>query len=246
MMRRCCARHFVAAAFLLAVIALPAWAQETCSVAFTQWVKLSETRIGKRGGDQGVDKPSDPQATCIAGEPQRRELLRALASVRDRCQASTATDPETEHVRMMIGINEGFIGSVALCPSVAPQKEVAKAETKTETKAETRAETRAETKAETKAERPATPPVRPRQCLHLARVAADRHAVTNNRCSGTTVLAVIETQAPSGTISCKAYAVETSIAVRDKNPLTLNFECALDQKKCTRERVAAMFPECDW
>ena len=196
-------------------------------MAFTQWVKLSETRIGKRGGDQGVD----PKVTCIAGEPQRQELLRALASVRDRCQASPATDPETEYVRMMIGINEGFIGSVALCPSAAPQKEVAKAETKTETKAE---------------RTPATPPVRPRQCLHLARVAADRHAVTNSRCSGTTVLAVIETQAPSGTISCKAYAVETSIAVRDKNPLTLNFECALDQKKCTRERVAAMFPECDW
>jgi len=136
---------------------------------------------------------------------------------------------------MMIGINEGFIGSVALCPSAAPQNEVAKAETKTETKTETKAE-----------RTPATPPVRPRQCLHLARVAADRHAVTNSRCSGTTVLAVIETQAPSGTISCKAYAVETSIAVRDKNPLTLNFECALDQKKCTRERVAAMFPECDW
>src|SRR5262249_28943007 len=159
--------------------------------------------------------PGDSQVTCIAGEPQRRELLRALASVRDRCQASTATDPETENVRMMIGMNEGFIGSVALCPSAAPQKEVAKAETKVESKAET--------KAESKAERaPATPPVRPRQCLHLTRVAADRHAVTNSRCSGTTVLAVIETQAPSGTISCKAYAVETSIAVRDKNPLTLN------------------------
>ena len=132
---------------------------------------------------------------------------------------------------MSIRVNEGFIGSVALCPSEAPPKEVAKAETKTESKAE---------------RTPATPQVRPRQCLHLARVAADRHAVTNSRCSGTTVLAVIETQAPSGTISCKAYTVETRIAVAGKDPLTLNFECALDQKKCTRARVAAMFPECDW
>jgi hypothetical protein len=170
-----------------------------------------------------VDKPVGPQGTCIAGEPQRRELLRALASVRDRCQASTATDAETEHVRTMIGINEGFIGSVALCPSEASHKEVAKAEGS-----------------------PVTPQARPRQCLQLSRVAVDRHAVTNSRCSGTTVLAVIETQAPSGTISCKAYAVETRIAVPGKNSLTLNFECALDQKKCTRERVAAMFPECDW
>jgi len=74
----------------------------------------------------------------------------------------------------------------------------------------------------------------------------DRYAVINAQCSGTKVLAVIERQAPSGTISCKAYTVETRIAVQGKDPLTLNFECAVDQKKCTRDRVAAMFPECDW
>src|SRR5262245_11101200 len=218
-MRATCGRHVVAAALILVAAAPPAWAQETCSAAFAQWVKLSESRISKPGGD----KAASSQDTCVAGEPQRRELLRALASVRDRCQASTATDAEAEHVKMMIGINEGFIGSIALCPSEAPHKEVVKAEGA-----------------------PAAPQARPRQCLHLSRVAADRHAVTNSRCSGTTVLAVIETQAPSGTISCKAYAVEARIAVPGKNPLTLNFECALDQKKCTRERVAAMFPECDW
>jgi hypothetical protein len=215
--------HLGIAAALLLVAAAQPWAQETCSAAFAEWVKLSESRIGKPGGDRDVDKPAGAQGTCIASEPQRHELLRALASVRDRCQASTAADAGAEHVRMMIGINEGFIGSVALCPSEAPHKEVAKAEGA-----------------------PATPQVHPRQCLHLARVAADRHAVTNSRCSGTTVLAVIETQTPSGTISCKAYTVETRIAVAGKDPLTLNFECALDQKKCTRARVAAMFPECDW
>src|SRR5262245_23882146 len=74
MMRTFCGRHVVAALLVVAV-ALPARAQETCSVAFTQWVKLSETRIGKRGGDQGVDRPGDPKVTCIAGEPQRQELL---------------------------------------------------------------------------------------------------------------------------------------------------------------------------
>src|SRR5262249_2588141 len=120
--------HGIAAALLLVAIALPAWAQETCSGAFAQWVKVSESRIGKPGGERGVDKPADPQGTWRAGEPQRRELLRALASVRDRCQASPATDAEAEHVRMMIGINEGFLGSIALCPSEAPHKEVIKAE----------------------------------------------------------------------------------------------------------------------
>src|SRR5262245_33500004 len=120
-MRAFCGLHVVVAALLTIVVGLPAWAQETCSAAFAQWVKLSESHIGKPGG-------ADSQGTCIAGEPQRRELLRALASVRDRCQASTAADAETEHVRMMIGINESFIGSVALCSSEASHKEVAKAE----------------------------------------------------------------------------------------------------------------------
>ena len=213
--------YMIVAALLLVAAALPAWAQETCSAAFAQWVKLSESHISKPTGTPSADQGS--RGPCIAGEPQRQELLRALASVRDRCQASTATDAETEHVRMMIGINESFIGSVALCPSEASHKEVAKAEGP-----------------------PATPRARPRQCLQVSRVATNRHAVINGRCNGTTVLAVIETQAPSGTISCKAYAVETRIAVQGKDPLTLNFECAVDQKKCTRERVAAMFPECDW
>src|SRR5262249_5200460 len=127
-LRAFCGLNVVVAALLVVVVALPAWAQETCSVAFAQWVKLSESHIEKPGGDRGVDKTADPHGTCIGGEPQRRELLRALANVRDRCQASTATDAETEHVRMMIGINESFIGSVALCSSEASHKEVAKAE----------------------------------------------------------------------------------------------------------------------
>jgi hypothetical protein len=222
--RKTCAYGYlaVAAALWFVAVALPVWAQETCSAAFAQWVKLSESRIARHREGPGADKT---QATCIAGEPQRRELLRALVSVRDRCQASVATDGETEHVRMMIGINEGFIGTIALCPTEAPKREVAKA------------------KAEGV---PAASQAHSRQCLHLARVAVDRYALTNSRCSGTTVLAVIETQAPSGTIACKGYSVATSIAVPGKSPLTLNFECAIDQKKCTRERVAAMFPECDW
>src|SRR5262249_10028627 len=134
--------YMIVAALLLVAAALPAWAQETCSARCAQGVRLSESRIGRPGGDGGgVDKSADTQGACIAGEPQRRELLRALASVRDRCQASTATDAESEHVRMMIGINEGFIGSVALCPSEASHKEAAKAEGA-----------------------PATPRARPRQC----------------------------------------------------------------------------------
>ena len=147
----------------------------------------------------------------------RQELLRALANVRDRCQSSIGTDAETEHVRMMIGINEGFISSVALCPSEAPHKEVAKAEGA-----------------------PAAPQAHPRQCLHLSRVAADRHALTNSRCSGTTVLAVIETQAPSGTISCKAYTVETRIAVPGKDPLA-HFHCLTIGNSIAREENRARY-----
>jgi hypothetical protein len=234
--------HVIAAALLLVAATLPARAQDTCSAAFALWVKLSESRIRKPDGDQAVDKSAGPQGTCIAGEPQRQELLRALASVRDQCQASTAA--ETEHVKMMIGINEGFIGSVALCPSEAPPKVVTKAE---RAPAAPQPRPEAPHKAVAKAEgAPTALQARPRACLRVARQAVDRYAVVNTQCSGTRVLAIIETQAPSGTIACKAYTVETSIAVLGKNPLTLNFECALDQKKCTRERVAAMFPECDW
>jgi hypothetical protein len=214
----------LSAALLLVALCPPAWAQETCSAAFAQWVKLSESRIGKPTGTPGSNQPSGSQDPCIAGEPQRQELLRALAIVRDRCQASTETGAETEHVKMMIGINEGFIGSVALCARETPRKDVPNA----------------------KAAAPTAPQPRPRECLHVERQAVDRYAVINSQCSGTRVLAVIETQAPSGTIACKAYTVETSIALSGRNSPTLNFECAVDQKKCTRERVAAMFPECDW
>jgi len=216
-------RHILAAALMLFAVCPAAWAQETCSAAFAQWVKLSESHISKPTGTPSSDQSAGSQGPCISGESQRQELLRALANVRGRCQASAETDTETGHVKMMIGINEGFLSSIALCSSEAPPKVV------------------------TKAERvPTAPQPRPRACLHIARQAVDRYAVINAQCSGTTVLAVIETQAPSGTIACKAYAVETRIAVPGKNPLALNFECAVDQKTCTRERVAAMFPECDW
>jgi hypothetical protein len=215
-----------AAALLLVAFCSPAWAQETCSAAFAQWVKLSESRIGK--GSQG---------TCIPGEPQRQELLRALASVRGRCQTSTETDAEAEHVKMMIGVNEGFIGSVALCPSEAPRGEAAKSE---------KAHSPPQPRPRESDKALSAPQPRPRECLQIARKAVDRYAVINAQCSGRRVLAVVETQAPSGAIACKAYTVESSITVSGRAPLTLNFECRLDQKKCTRERVAAMFPECEW
>ena len=225
---------------MLVAVCPAARAQETCSAAFTQWVKLSESHISKPTGTPSADQGS--QGPCIAGEPQRQELLRALASVRGRCEASTETAAEKEHVKMMIGINEGFLGSVALCPSEAPPK--VKAE-RVPTAPQPRPE--APPKVVTKADGvPPAPEPRPRACLSVARQAVDRYAVINTQCSGTKVLAIIETQSPSGTISCKAYTVETRIAMSGKDPLTLNFECALDQKKCTRARVAAMFPECDW
>ena len=213
-------RQVLAAALLLIAACPPVWAEEACSAAFAEWVKLSESRVITPGG--GADKSAGQQGPCVKGEPQRQELLRALASVRNRCQSSTATDGETEHTRMIISVNEGFIASVALCPSEAPRGEMAKSERAT-----------------------AAPQPRARECLRVARHAVDRYAVTS-RCSGTRVLAVIETQAPSGTIACKAYTIETSITISGRNPLTLNFECQLDQKKCTKERVAAMFPECEW
>jgi hypothetical protein len=213
-------RHILGAVLLL-LAGRPAWAEEACSAAFAEWVKLSESRVITPGG--GADKSAGQQGPCVKGEPQRQELLRALASVRSRCQSSTATDGETEHTRMLIGVNEGFIGSVALCPSEAPRREATKSEGA-----------------------PPAPQPRPRECLRVARQAVDRYAVINAQCSGRMVLAVIETQAPSGTIACKAYTVGTSITISGRNPLTLNFECQLDQKKCTKERVAAMFPECEW
>jgi hypothetical protein len=219
----------IVAAILLTAPGGTAGASEECAAAFAQWVKLSEQRIRRPNGAAGAGTvPSAPAAgACIPGEAARRELLQGLARTRGICAASAATDHATQHTKVMIGINESFIAALAFCRS-----EAAAPAAKTPPKP-----------AETVRRTP-----RPRACLEISRVAADRHVVANRRCRGTRVLGVIETRAASGVTACKAYTIEerATLSTPGEAPPTLNYECPLDTETCTRERIAAMFPECDW
>jgi hypothetical protein len=150
------------------------------------------------------------------------DLLRALAGVRGKCEAVGPSDPTAPQTLTMIGINEGFIAAIALC--------------------------RAEPQAKAAPEPARAPPARPRTCLEIARVAEDRFLLVNRRCSGSRVLAVVETRAASGATECKAHLIDErkTLAARGKAPPQINYECPLGQGKCTQEHLAVMFPECDW
>jgi hypothetical protein len=202
-------------------------AADACATAFASWVKLSEARVRKQKGVDGT-KAGQTQAVsgaCINGEAQRKELLRALAGVLAKCVGPAEPDPATHQLRELIGINQGFVAGLALCPPEArpePAPEIPPA--------------------------PAAPPAQARECLEIARVAPNRYVLANRGCSGTRVLAIVETRATSGETRCKAHTVDktaTIAAPADTRP-QLNYECALSEQRCTRQRLAAMFPECDW
>jgi hypothetical protein len=217
-------RRIVAASIVLIVVGPSVRASDECSAAFAQWVKLSEVRIRNSGTTSGTSSGPDKRApaACIPSEQLRQELLQALKSTRDTCAGSVAGDQAAQHTRMMIDINESFIASVALCRTESqagkPGREVAKRV------------------------------ARPRQCLGISRLTSDHYVISNRRCNGTRVLAVIETQKTTGVTACKAYTISEKMTVptAEKLPPTLNYECALDQEECTKERVAVMFPECEW
>jgi hypothetical protein len=210
----------VVAAVLFSIATAPsARASDACSAALEGWVKLSESRIHRQ---KAGDPPSTALGACIATEVSRRELLGALVNARRTCEASTAPDPATEQTRALIGINESFVASLGLCPADPPKRAAAPD--------------------------PARKAAQPRECLEISRVTAERYVLANRGCSGSKVLAIVETRGATGKIECRAHTIDeqATIAAPGKVRPQLDYQGPIGQPRCTKEHLAAMFPECDW
>lgn len=192
-------------------------ADEACSDGFARWVKLSEARVRKQPGAQ----PGSAQNACVAREEVRTELIRALNSVRRRCDASGTADESTAQTKQMLNINESFIVLLPLChPQDQPPPQQAQ-------------------KHSIAANRP---------CLQVTAAAEGTYSLTNSRCRGQTVLAVVERTLPSGKTECRGQTIEKQLQVEApvSAPPQLNYQCILNSSDCTQERLSALFPECDW
>jgi hypothetical protein len=151
--------------------------------------------------------------------------LRALSSARVKCEASNSPDQTAQQTKTLIGINQSFVASIALC-RVDEQPG----------------------QATNTAPAPARAVARSRACLEISRVTPDRYVFSNRRCSGSKVLAIIETRGASGETECKAHIIDEKKTVGAPNKARphINYECPVGQEKCTKEHLAVMFPECDW
>lgn len=197
-------------------------ASDECTPALEKWVKFSGTRI--RQQRPAGDLAAESSEACIATESVRQELVRALANARARCDQSSWFDQSTQQAKAIIGANESFVASVALCSADLQPNPVTKAA-------------------------PASAPLAAsRQCLQVARVSPERYLLSNRRCARSMVLAIVETRAPSGKIACKAHTIKqkATVATAKNERLQLNYECALGEANCTQAHLATMFPECDW
>jgi hypothetical protein len=196
-------------------------AQTDCTAAFEKWSKLSTARLRMQNVEDAAGTPR--REPCMLSQDVRVELQQALARARSICEQAPWLDQYAKQTKEMIDINANFIGSVPLC----------------------RQETAA--RVETEPTPPRAPP-RARACLEVAQVNPERFVLSNRKCSGATVLAVIEKRGPTGKIDCKAYTIDRRMAVatlKDARP-QINYECVLEQGKCTKAHVATIFPECDW
>jgi hypothetical protein len=215
----------VATAALLGV-ASDARAQTECTAAFEKWSKLSTARLRMQNAEDAGAASAPQREPCMLNQDVRVELQKALARTRSICEEAPWLDQYAKQTKEMIDINANFIGSVPLC----------RQETPTAARVETE---------------PAPPPPRraprARACLDVAQVGPERYVLSNRKCTGATVLAVIEKRGPTGKIDCKAYTIDRRMAVatlKDARP-QINYECVLAQGNCTKAHVATIFPECD-
>jgi len=203
---------------MLLAFAPSATADDDCASTFEKWVKLSATHI--RHQRPAGNLVADSNEACIATENVRQDLLRALASARAKCEEASWFDQSKQQTKTMIGANESFMGSVAVCRADQLPDPATKS----------------------------APLVAARQCLQVSRVTPERYLLSNRRCADSMVLAIVETRAPSGKVACKAHTIKQKATVTTPNSvhLQLNYECAIGEANCTKEHLATMFPECDW
>jgi len=216
----------VVASLFVSAFAPKAGAQSICTSSFERWVKLSATRVRtQEEGGAGGQHPGGGEA-CIMTEAARQELLTALRRVRTRCDEVSSPDQSDQTTLTMLTINEESVVSLPLC--------------RTE-----------ETKARQSPPPPA--PTKPahtvsRQCLEISSKTPQRYLLTNRRCAGATDLAVVEARGAACKVVCQAHAIIKSITVDTSAnaPPQVNYQCILNQDRCTRDRLEKMFPECDW
>jgi hypothetical protein len=238
----------VAALGAVLAVAPLAWAQSDCQAAFERWAKLSSARVR-------LAAQNDGRGDCIPTEAARQELLAALARTKSLCAAA-----DQGATRTMLDINRTFISSLAVCRSDAadtPPDWTTKAAPGPE-----KPKVAAPVPAPPPPAPPKPPPAPPKPvvvapppallptppCLEVSPRGEEQFALVNRRCSGHTVLAVIETRGAGGETVCKGYSINQSLAVRTsgKAPPRINHECVLSQGPCNKGRLEGMFPECDW
>ncbi len=195
----------------------PTRADSDCAAAFERWSKVSATRTRKQNTAAGA------QEACLQSEATRADLLQALAKTRSLCEGAPWLDQSAKQTLEMIDINASVIGSVALCRS----EEV-------------------HAKAVEPDPTPQRPVARPRACLEVAQAAPERFVLSNRKCAGRSVLAVIERKDAAGKIECKAHTIGRQLAVVTPARPEINYQCILDEGSCTKDHVATFFPECDW
>lgn len=228
-------------------------AASDCQASFARWSKLSQARVRLQDWATGSGLPVSgkrpPKQACAPGESVRQELLRALARVRSRCD-DAASDPVAPATKTMIRINAGFIRGLPLCRTEGAAASATKA---APAPPASEPSPPAAAAAVTVPAAPAAPPAAGsegflRRCLEVARISPDRYTLSNERCRGSTVLAIVETREASGGIECRAHAIGQRTTVRSlkNSPPQINHECLLSQGNCTQDNLHAMFPECDW
>jgi hypothetical protein len=233
--RRLAARMRLAVVFCAHVMALvivgratPALAEGDCQLTFEIWAKRSEREVRVEQPTQ-VNTPSNEPGSCVSNEAVRKQLLDGLVRIRARCGEPTSwLGKSPEQMKTMLDVNESFIATLPVCGA-------GRAETGTGWTSESTPVTRKE--ATTRG-----------PCLQVSHVKQERYALVNRRCTGKTILAVVETRGATGQIKCKAYTIGQSLAVRTSTdaPPYVNHECVLDEGRCSKEHLGLMFPECDW
>jgi len=216
---------------------------DDCKSVFATWVALSQRELQQQP-EGGGRRP----AACLANESMRSTLLKGLERARSACAPSTWLSAGDETTRSLIDINESFITSLPVCAVSAAEKGAGWV---TEAAPVVPSVTEA---APVVPSVPEAAPVVPKRkaaappCLHISSSRAAELVLSNRRCQGETVLAVVETSDQAGRSECKAYSIRESFTLRtgQKGLPRINHECILNQRSCTKERISSMFPECEW
>jgi hypothetical protein len=232
---------------------------DDCRSVFAAWAAISERQLQQ----QPASGNAGPGA-CLQSESVRSNLLKGLERARASCaDTSTWLSSGDQTTKSLIDINESFITSLPVCAAHAAEKgpgwatEAAPIEAAPVEAAPVEA---APVVPRRKAAAPVEPapveaaPVVPKRkaatppCLHVSSSKAAELVLSNRRCPGETVLAVVEVSDQAGRSECKAYSIRESFTMRasQKSLPRINHECILNQRSCTKEHISSMFPECEW